>query len=615
VTLTRIRSGFRRNHSRRVRRWAAAAIFLSGVADLLGAIDQSIRTHLHVVLQVLPLCVTHAVGGLGALAGVGLLALARGMRRGQRRAWGATSILLGVTLVLHLVRGGDVGGPVVAGATLAFLLINRREFRSPSELSSVRSAAPLLLVGAVAVTVISILAVELRLGAGRSHMGLWSVAKGVVERLVGVQIVALQDRLNDVLGPSLVVIGFAITVVTLGLLTRPLVDRARSQRTDWDAARDIVRRHGGGTLDYFALRNDKRWFFHGDSLVAYGVFGGICLVSPDPIGPVADRAQVWKAFWRFADSRSWVVAVMAGSEEWLPVYRDEGMHTIYIGDEAVVDVQHFSLGGGHMKGLRQARNRIANHGYTASFHDPGHLDPHTAERLKGLMPLDRRGDFERGFSMMLGRIFDPLDEGLLLCVVTDPDGVPAAVCQFVPARHIGGYSLDILRRDHGDHPNGLIDFALVSTIEHLRELGCRGLSLYFAGLRSVIDGERGDAAIQRVERWAVKEMSRFLPIETLVRFNAKYEPEWLPRYLVYDSAEYLLPVLLAILRAESLEEVPIIGRFVGASQRQRRRKLPAEPEDPSDDCAEENRDTVTSVSMSGNWVAAALADERTKDPQ
>ena len=61
---------------------------------------------------------------------------------------------------------------------------------------------------------------------------------------------------------------------------------------------------------------------------------------------------------------------MGGGEDWLPIYRATGMHDIYIGDEAVVDVQEFSLAGGHMKGLRQAYNRIAKYGYTASFHDP-----------------------------------------------------------------------------------------------------------------------------------------------------------------------------------------------------------------------------------------------------
>jgi lysylphosphatidylglycerol synthetase-like protein (DUF2156 family) len=183
------------------------------------------------------------------------------------------------------------------------------------------------------------------------------------------------------------------------------------------------------------------------------------------------------------------------------------------------------------------------------------------------MSQSRRGEFERGFSMVLGRIFDPRDEDLILCVVSGPDGTPAAMCQFVPARGIGGYSLDLMRRDRGEHPNGLIDFALVSTIEHLRAMGCTGLSLNFAALRSVLEGERGDGLTQRVERWALKKMSSFLQIETLWRFNAKYRPDWLPRYIVFDTAEHLVPVVLAILRVESLSEVPVIGRMIAASER------------------------------------------------
>jgi Phosphatidylglycerol lysyltransferase, C-terminal len=141
------------------------------------------------------------------------------------------------------------------------------------------------------------------------------------------------------------------------------------------------------------------------------------------------------------------------------------------------------------------------------------------------------------------------------------------MCQFVPAKGIQGYSLDLMRRDRGEHPNGLIDFALVSTIEHLRALGARGLSLNFAAMRSILDGERGDGVTQRVERWALKKMSSFLQIETLWKFNAKYEPEWLPRYVVYDAAEHLVPVVLAILRAEALAEVPVIGRMLVTSAR------------------------------------------------
>ncbi len=268
---------------------------------------------------------------------------------------------------------------------------------------------------------------------------------------------------------------------------------------------------------------------------------------------------------------------MGAGEEWLPTYQASGMRFLYIGDEAVVDPREFSLQGGKMKGLRQAVNRVARYGYTVRFLDPARLDPADAARMAELMAKSRRGEQERGFSMMLGRLFDRRDTGLLLTLVEGPDGAPVAMCQFVPSPAIGGYSLDLMRRDPGEHPNGLLDFALCSTIDHLKEMGMKGLSLNFAALRSVLEGDSGDGVTQRVERWALRRLSGVLQIETLWRFNAKYEPRWLPRYIVFDSAEQFVPVVVQIMRAESLTEVPVIGRLLTTSGA--KRSGPAVPEE------------------------------------
>ena len=227
---------------------------------------------------------------------------------------------------------------------------------------------------------------------------------------------------------------------------------------------------------------------------------GVCLVSPDPVGPEEERTDAWSAFRDHATRQGWNVAVLAASESWLPIYEAGGMSHRYIGDEAVVDTETFSLGGGAMKGLRQAVNRIANHGYTISFYDPADADPALAHQLRALMRESRRGQVERGFSMTLSRLFDARDTGLLLAVCFDPAGVPAAFCQFVPAADIDGYSLDLMRRSAGDHPNGLTDFVIVRTIEHLRATGHHGLSLNFAAMRAVLAGEMGDTMGRRMEK-------------------------------------------------------------------------------------------------------------------
>jgi lysylphosphatidylglycerol synthetase-like protein (DUF2156 family) len=570
---------------RRIRRIAATALFAAGLIDLLSAVTTPVRDHIHLISQYVPIEVTQAAGALVAISGIGMIMLSRGVLKGQRRSWLVAVGLLVASLVFHIIHAADVVTLLVCAGVLALLIVQRERFRTQAEQGTVRSAFLTLAVGGVTATLGAFIAVEF---AGRvHHHGLppWpQVLLGSAERLIGIRDVHFPAHIDHYASMTLLSVGLTLIVVSLFLLTRPVVDRRLStgrasvaRRAAEIRARDIVRRHGTGSLDYFALRDDKQWFFHRDSMVAYAVFGGVCLVSPDPIGPFTERAHVWDAFRRYVDRNGWSLGVMAASEAWLPTYQASGMRFLYIGDEAVVDPRRFSLEGGKMKGLRQAVNRVARYGYTVRFLDPAHLSPEDAARMVELMNKSRRGEQERGFSMMLGRLFDTRDTGLLLTLVEGPDGAPVAMCQFVPSTAIGGYSLDLMRRDPAEHPNGLLDFALCSTIAHLKEKGMKGLSLNFAAMRSVLDGESGDGLTQRVERWALHRLSGILQIETLWRFNAKYEPTWLPRYIVFDSAEQFVPVVIQIMRAESLTEVPVIGRLLTTGVA--KRSGPAVPEE------------------------------------
>ena len=558
----------RQQGQRRVRRGAAFALVLSGLANVAVAVAPPLRQHLHAVLGVLPIGVSQTAAALVALTGVALIMLARGVRRGQRRAWNGSVIVLAASIIGHLGKNASIPGTLVSAIVLIFLLQRRTDFRAQSDRGSLAAATPYLVltcVVAVAGAVAGIEASNLK-----SHVlpGLSTVVLACVERLVGIATVALPERVDDFVYPAMLAVGLSVVLSALYLGTRPVVDRRLSERhTSAERraaelrARDLVRRHGLGTLDYFALRDDKQWYFHRDTLVAYAVYGGVCLVSPDPIGPEDEREDAWGSFRAFADQNGWTIGVLGAGEAWLPLYAATGMRYLYLGDEAVVDVQGFSLQGGKMKGLRQACSRMERHGYRAEFLDPATIDPKRVQGLVHLMGLNRRGEGERGFSMVLGRLFDPKDAGLLLTVVTGPDGEPAAMCQFVPTPALHGYSLDLMRRDPGEHPNGLLDYSLCATIEHLQSQGANGLSLNFAAFRSILDGERGEGITTRAERWALKRLSGIMPIETLWRFNAKYFPEWLPRYLVYPAAESFVPVVVSTLRAESITELPMIGRF------------------------------------------------------
>ncbi len=136
------------------------------------------------------------------------------------------------------------------------------------------------------------------------------------------------------------------------------------------------------------------------------------------------------------------------------------------------------------------------------------------------------------------------------------------------------------RSEATDIPNGITEFIVAKTIEHVRRQGSVGLALNFATFRAVLASEAGDRLAQRAQKWILERVGDSMQIESLWTFNEKFQPEWHPRYAAYDSPEHILSASIAVARAESFFEIPIIGRFFRPSAdepRERPRQLPVEP--------------------------------------
>ncbi len=532
-----------------------------GVIDLASGVTPPFAGRLHVLRGWLPLTVPQASAVLVTAAGVALVLLAGGVRRGQRRAWALSIGLLMSSAVLHVAKGLDVEEAVVALGLAVHLLRRPECFPAPSCPQRTRRGVATIAIGAATATVAAgtVLWVDPRL---HHHLSPGQAFAAAGERLVGVTTIPVPGRAGAFLTPSMATVGITLVAVAAWLAFRPILAHHHGPHASIDdRAREIVARYGGGSLDYFALRDDKLRFVTGESLVAYSLQGGTCLVSPDPIGPEADRARAWQAFRAFAEGNGWPVAVLGASEAWLPTYAADGMRSLYVGDEAVVDPTTFTLEGGRAKGLRHAVNRAERAGYRFELRDPAFLEPELEDGLRRVLEGSRRGGVERGYAMTLGRVFDPADRGLLLGIAFEPSGEPAAFCQFVPAPGAGGWSLDLMRRSDREHPNSITDYVIVSTLLAIRHWGATSLVLNFATLRAVLDGAAEDTWSNRVQGAVARQLSGSMQIESLWKHNAKYRPAWQARYAVYDGPEHILPSAVAVARAESFFDLPVIGRW------------------------------------------------------
>src|SRR5262249_28811490 len=386
---------------------------------------------------------------------------------------------------------------------------------------------------------------------------LWQRTVHVVYGLVGVSgpVQFVPDARADLFNLLTSALGVFTLLVTAYLFLRPAEPRARLSGKDSRQLRDLLGRHRGeDSLGYFALRTDKSviWSPTGKSCIGYRVLSGVMLASGDPIGDPEAWPGAIHAFLDEAARHAWVPAVIGCGEQGAEVWCREGdLTALELGDEAIVNVAGFSLQGRAMRNVRQMVTRVCRQGYVAEIRRVADIPADEIRKLVRQADSWRGSPTERGFSMALGRVGGK-DDGRCGVAPATQDGVLRAILHCVPGGDVG-LSLDLMRRDRAASP-GLNDFLIVESIRSAAGLGVKRISLNFAVFRAALErGERiGAGPVLRAWRRVLLFMSRWFQIESLYKFNAKFAPIWVPRFMVFTSTRDAIRIGLAALEAEAL---------------------------------------------------------------
>jgi lysyl-tRNA synthetase class 2 len=536
----------------RVPRLAAALAVLAGLVNLGSALLPGERDRLRLLAHLVPGAVSRGATVAVAAAGVGLMLLAGGLRRRHRVAWLATVGLLVGSAILHLVKGLDIEEAL--SETFLAGLLSGQAGHFPAR--SARGERPSVLGPALTVVGATLAYGTLGLVANdrdvRADLGLAGMVAQVARMALGLGAgVPLAGRFGRLFPASVAAV---FLVGALAVATRALAPALVRRAADPGLAAAVAA--SDDSLAYFALRDDRATVRAGDALVAYGPVGSVALAAGDPLGAPAHWPAAVAAFLAEAAAQGRIAAVLGCGEAAVRVWRAAGLLSVYLGDEAVLDLARFSLKGRGVRIARQSWHRGRRAGYTSLACRSGDLGHAQVAALAELSRRWRAGAAERGFSMALGRLFDPRDPDTMVVAARDGDGRLRGFLHLVPWGRDGA-SLDVMRRDRAA-PSWLNDFLIVEAAHRLPELGIRRLSLNFSFLRAVLAAGAGlDAPWRlRLARWLLCRLSGPFQIQTLYRFNRKFAPDWQPRYLAVESPEDLPRVALATLRAEGLLSLP-----------------------------------------------------------
>jgi len=524
--------------------------------------------------------ITQTTDAGAVIIAVALALIARGVFSRRKRAWQFATILQSLLLLMGIfhtgsrllfhqgtihVQFGNVGIThlIFEIALLAALIAKREDFNTIANPHTRKSDLLYFLKVTGLSYFVAVLIIYLERTRFTHHLSVLEVFVTALKGLIGVSgpVAFLRAQNQERTENLLLALGLLVAVTTIFRALRPIERIAQLSLQDKSAMSELIARYPSeDSLAYFSLRDDKDviWAKNRKAAIAYSVINGTMLASGDPLGDPECWPAAIEEFILEADRHAWVPAVYGCTEKAGEIWRRETeCDALEIGDEAIVLVQDFDISTPRLKSVRQMVNKARKEGYETHTKRISDLTSDERNALSRYAQEWRRGGDERGFSMALGRFCDRQDPEAVISWAT-VGGRYIALLQFVPWGS-NGLSLDLMRRASDSAP-GINEFLIFSTIEYSRTQAISRISLNFATFRSIFEkGERlGAGPITRFNHKILILLSRFVQMESLYRFNAKFQPVWEPRYILFPSIGHLGRVAFAILRVESL--LPHKGR-------------------------------------------------------
>ncbi|HET7037896.1 MAG TPA: DUF2156 domain-containing protein [Thermomicrobiaceae bacterium] len=502
--------------------------------------------------RVLPFALAEGTTTSIVLIGLALILLGRGLLHGRRVAWLATLALLPSSLALHLLSGARPHDFVLKGVLIALLLARRDDFRARADVVTVRRAVRIALGALALLPLYAALGFLLLRHGFDVPLSLPLAARETLARMVF-------STTHDLNGASrharwfLDSISFAWAAVlayALCAVLRPVLRPTREAASDRERADALLRAYGEAGTSYMTRWPGNVRLLNGarDAYLAYRLIGDVALVLGDPIGPVEGAARAIDEFLDICAVNGWTPAFYGASARYLDQFARHGLAAAQVGEDTVIDLATLAFRGKGWQNVRTALNRAAREGIAFTFLDPRKADPAIVAQL---FAIDRawvaaRNLPEMGFT--LGKLALPLDPEVRLAVALDADGRALAYVSWLPVYACRGWVLDLMRR-RDDAPHGVMEFLIAKSALAFKAEGAASISLAVAPLARVARPEGETRLLERALVTLGERLDGFYHFSSLCDFKRKFQPIWLPVYLVYPGAASLPRIGYAVLRA------------------------------------------------------------------
>jgi phosphatidylglycerol lysyltransferase len=521
----------------------ALLLLLLGIINIVSVLTPAIAWRVERLHEYFIMDVMHVSNYFVLIAGFFLLITAAFMLKGLRTTWWFAIILSVVSFVGHITKAIDYEEAAVALVIIVILFYTRREYyvRNHPRLRYVGWQTALVSIGATLVYgIIGFYLLDKR--HFNNDFGIVESIQSTLANyfLIGNNLSVPHNSFGRGFILSINIGGFLSMAFLLYTLLRPYVFRGNASEEDLSHARSLLTRFGKSSLDYFKSYSDKMIFREEglDSFISYRISGNYAVVLENPVA--RDESEMEKCislFDRYCYENSLKNLYYRVPEESLPLYLAKGKKSMFIGQEAVLDLESFSLDGGRRKSLRNAINKVKDRGFKSTIHQPPIKDG-ILQKLKSVSDewLLYSGRSEIVFSQGMF-VWNELKQQTIITVENAEEKV-VAFLNIVPDCSPAEGTYDLMRKTT-DAPNGIMDFLLIALFGYLRSADYRYINLGFAPMSGMNDAHTFK---EKSMKFAYERIRSFSQYKGLREFKDKYDPVWFNKFLIYENDYDLIQV-------------------------------------------------------------------------
>jgi len=327
---------------------------------------------------------------------------------------------------------------------------------------------------------------------------------------------------------------FAIFLAATSLF-KPIKAKLIDQHKNILLMHDLLVNYPATSEDFFKLwPHDKDYYINKNhnAGLAYHPRNTSALVIGDPAGDENEFHGLLKEFDELCYVNDWNPVFVHVEEKYKQLYESFKLELQKLGEEAIINLNHFNTSVKGNKYFRNIDKRFKNAGYTYEILKA----PHTGQVLSKLRQISHDwlkgpGRSERG--LVMGYFSFAYMQQCNIIVAKDNKGTIMGFLNQVPSYDNQEANYDLLRHANGSLGN-INDFLLMSFIAECTKQNYERLNLGLCPLSGINKHPNEEQkALDRLLNFAYSNGDRLYSFSGLRRFKAKYEPEWSPRYIGY----------------------------------------------------------------------------------